>query len=397
MVQRLSRRRLLAGAVSLSTAYRPALGVNAATLTPSAAASEVSRPYGGPSTPENNGLTIDRNGDVECSTALNKWLQNLVANGDHGELGSGTFKTGTALVIGGGKSIRLSGNGSQSTVISRIDDSFPGLHINLTGNPVAQSGWVEGIGVTGPTPHPLSGKAGFLMDNTRQFVLRDTDVHNTDIAYDWINNCTNFAGYNCHVSRFNSCNVGYYLRNGDASGSDFSFVNCILAPRLHAMTIAGDGGGYHFYHGEITTGSVSAVDDRGTVMLGWDYLTGKQRDGLGNVYFQGFDFEGWKGCYAIRSFGEVQSEFEMCSFTATVASPEEQALGILKATDMKNSIIAFQQCNANGAYRDNHLATISGGYRLGSDNLRQSNWYIPPSGCIANGVHVQNPLLDITV
>jgi hypothetical protein len=347
------------------------------------------------STPENNNLVVDRTGATDSTATLNTWLQSLVTNGDNGELGRGLFKTSGALVASGGNSLRLTGNGPQSTVIMTTGSSYPGVHINLTGsfNP---SGWIKGMSVIGPSPNPTGKQAGFLIDSTPLFKLDSLDVQNCDIGYDWNNDCFNAVGYNLNCSRFDSCNVGIHLRTGSATGSDMAFFNCQLYPKLFAICIAGGGGGYRFYGGELSAGNTVSVDANGVIQIGWDYINGVPFTGVDTTLFSGLSFEGWQGCHAIRVYGETQAKFDSLSFNASQASPGLQALDILKATGMLNSILVFDSCVVDGVYSNAQLGTISGSYAAGSTNIRQTNWYVPSSGYTVGGVGKGNPLTDIT-
>ena len=60
------------------------------------------RLMGLPSTPENNGIAVDRNGGRDSTAALNAYLQQLVVHSDLGYLGPGLFKTSGELVATGG-------------------------------------------------------------------------------------------------------------------------------------------------------------------------------------------------------------------------------------------------------------------------------------------------------
>lgn len=345
------------------------------------------------STPENNGLSVDRSGVYDCTTALNVWLQALVRNGDVGELGAGSFRTSSTLVAAGGKSLRLSGNGAQSSMIMPTGNTYPAFEVNLTGNQFVPSGILSGIGIIGPSPRPVNGQAGILLNQTSLFKLEDIDVQNEDIGFDFINDCYDSSGWNLSVSRFGTCNVGINIRAGAQSGSDLKFFNTNLSPWLHAVSIAGLGGGYSFFGGQWGANNSISSDANGIAMLCWDYVSQEVVGSVVNLLVEGVGLEGWQGCHAIRSYDEVQARFSSMSFNASQSTPGLQALDIFKGTAMKNSIVAFESCNATGVFSNAQLGSVEGQW---ASPLRQSNWYVPPSGYTANGVGKGNPLTDIT-
>lgn len=359
------------------------------------ASPSVLRSSGEASTPENNGLTVDRTGTNDSTSALNTWLGRLVANGDWGELGAGTFKTSAALVTGSGNSLRLGGNGTQSTIIAPTGSTYPAIHVNL-GNNLQPSGWIKGIGVVGPSPNPTGQQAGFLIDNTPLFVLDTLDVHNCDIGYDAINNCFNLVGYNLNTSRFQSCNVGISLRAGSQSGSDIKFYNTILTAAIFAVCIAGGGGGYAFYGGQWSAVAASPDDANGVIQIGWNYFNNTSLTGVDNTLFSGISLEGYRGCHGIRAYGETQAKFDTMSFNGSASSGVE-AIDIFKGTALNNSIITFDSCNVVGTFTAAKLGSIAGNFGGNPTPLRQTNWYVPPSSYTANGVGGANPLTDITM
>lgn len=396
----MSRRKIISGGaalLSMAAIDRAMAGGPLASVPTSDAyaAPNFRRLAGAASTPENNGLTVDRNGSVDSTTALNTWIQNLVTNGDRGEAGPAVFKTSGPLVASGGPSLRLSGNGPLATVIKPTASTFPGIHVNLT-NGMDPTGWINGIGVSGPSANPVTGQAGFLIDGTKLFQLSNCDVHNEDIAFDWINNCFNSGGYNLSASRFFSCNVALYIRDGDQSGSDMNFYNCNFSPKIFAYCIKGGGGGYGFFGGQCGNGNPTSVDANGVIQIGWDYINGVEADGVGSVLFSRIGLEGWHGCHGVRVYGETNAKFDTCAFNATVATAGQQALDVFKGTDLKNSLITFADCNVGGIYSNAKLGTAAGQFPGNTAPLRQTNWYVPSAGGTANGVTFGNsPTFDI--
>jgi hypothetical protein len=355
------------------------------------------RLYGLPSTPENNGLAIDRSGGVDATTNLNTWLQSLVTNGDYGELGSGTFKTSATLNIAGGSSIRLEGNGPQSTVIKPTGNTYPTVELNLTVGSLNKSGWIKGIGVVGPSANPGTRQAGFLWNATTLAEGWDLDVINMDMAYDWINNCYNFNGYGLSCSRFGSCNVGINLRAGAQSGSDFNFYGSYLFPAWSAVCIAGNGGGYGFFGGQFgLTGTGSSTI--GVITIGYDWVSNAQIAGMVNAEFNRIGIEGFNSAWAITGWGENQAKFRGMSFNNPTVGAGA-SVGILNGaagTAMNNAQYIFDGCAAVGAFSGAHLGVTASTFL--SQPVRQTNWYVPPAGLTANSVAVgpgPNGVFDI--
>jgi hypothetical protein len=398
MYNRMTRRSLIYGLGISTLVQRTALGgrkkyvLGGASANGLVASPSLKRLSSTASTPENDGFIVDRTGTEDATSVLNSWIRRLVANGDKGEMGHGMFRTSGPLIATGGASLRLSGNGPLATQIRTAGSDYPAVHIKLTTG-IEPSGWIEGIGVAGPNPNPTTGNAGFLVDATTLFELRNLDVHNCDIAYDWVNNCFNGSGYNLSASRFFSCNVGIYLRRGFQSGSDMNFYNSNITALLHSYCIEGGGGGFAFFGGQCGTGNSTSVDTNGVIQLGWDYINQVEHDGLVSVLFSRVGLEGWHGCHGIRAYGENNVKFDSCSFNASAATAGQIALDIFKGTNLKNSVISFESCNVTGHYKNHKLASAEGQFAM---PLRQTNWYVAPNGYTANGVRGGNPLADIT-
>lgn len=332
------------------------------------------RMLGLPSTPENSGQIIDRTGTTDATTALNAWFTSLVANGDEGYLGPGSFKTSAELVItgGSGKGIRLRGAGPQNTVIKPTANTFNGLRVNLT-DALVPKGSISDLSIASAASLPAAGspnnKAAFMCDATTLMKLDNLSASGFDVGYDFINNCYNTHGYSLHVPRFATCNVGINLREGSQSGSDMHFHSSYLFPALHAVCIKGNGGGFHFFGGQMsTTSTATGNTNRGVLQLGWDYVNQVNGGSLSACSFSGIGIEGFLKNWTVNSVQPLLGcEFLGFNLLAN-DNTANKALGIWQATNLGNSSVKWDNCSVGQSFFANaavaSLAGNSDGFAL---------------------------------
>ena len=331
---------------------------------------------GGLRLPEHNGVAVDNTGQWDVTDALNAWLAAGVANGDPMFLPAGVYRTGGELVASGrdGDTIHFFGAGAQRSVIAPASNGRNGLRVAIPG--IRAKGRVQGIGVRCAQPLPTwpNGAAAFMIDGTPLLVLSDLDAVGFDVGFDFINNCYNCSGYNLATPRFDSANCGLNLREGVQSGSDLHFYNTSFGGRRHAVSIAGLGGGYHFFGGQwgANAAGITLGDGHGVIQLGYDYATQTKLGGLGSLLFSGLGIEGPKDCWMIRSFDEVVATFNQFSFLASAGT--DRCLGILKMTDAKNSVLTFQGCNVGtGHFARERVVEVEGDWD--SFLLSEGGWH----------------------
>lgn len=272
------------------------------------------------------------NGVADDTARLQAAINAAIAGGYELDLGAGTFKT-TAELWWNDPNPRIFGRGMADTIIAPSATSYHALRVG-TGTQVNEGGYLRDFGVRGPIVTPSkTSKAGVCCDAVLFCSLSRIAVDQHDIGFDFINNCYGSTGYNLR-SGYGTCNVALNLRNGFQSGSDLSFYNSWLSGEVAGVHISGDGGGFHFYGGQISAGQQSSSAMVGAAVVGKDYESGTT--GRSSVTFDGIDFEGYHKCAAIRTFSEVTVRVNGCAFLGT-ATTTERATGIVEITNALNS------------------------------------------------------------
>lgn len=415
-------------------------------------APNIRRLGGAPSTPENNGLVVDRNNNAGAATqttaSLTSWGRSAIANGDIGELNGGLFATNDIVDWSGSNSdgsINIAGAGPQKTVILPSSNSIAaGLRINIPGN-TSSKGKISNIGVRGPSrPASLAidgvgnvstnGKTAILLDATTCLTLDRMEADGFDIGMDLKNNCFNCATYDFSVPRTYNTNVGINIRTGTQSGSDLKFYNSVLSAYVSPVCAAGSGGGYFFYGGQFGaflfnnatviygtgapssgTGSNgnyyidltadvvygpkaagawpgSSYQVPGLLEAGWDYVSQTQIDDLVTLFVEGVSFEGIHASHAIRTHGGVFCQFHNCGFNPGNGFPDS----ILRMKSPSYSQLSFAHCFTQGAWGNPVLAQIDTGGSLASLG-NEIDWGLG-SPLTANGVNQNsgNPFFTLS-
>lgn len=343
-----------------------------------------------PRTPESSGITIDRTGTVDATSALNAFFQSMITHGDEGYLGAGIFKTsgelaivGTSTTFGG-----LRGAGS-ATIIKPAAGNYHGLRINIDGA-LNRKSPVSGITIIGQASSlPTNGKAGFILDATTLMPVYDVEVSGFDIGFDLINNCYNSSFYNPSVPRFDGCNCGLNLRSGLQSGSDISIYNSMLFGHNMAVNIEGGGGGFHFFGGEWSARNVSPTisDDLGVLTMGKVYVadgSGSVTNGPYQVQLNGISMEGWQDIWAIRTWREFELTLSGCTFQATAAT--HVARGFIKMNDPQNFRLRAMGCRlGQGTYLVDPTSMVqsAGSAFSAAGTIDEDTW--SSETCVCNG------------
>jgi len=284
----------------------------------------------------------------------------------------GNYKINSTLSFSG-LSLICQGAGSNVSRIFQTTAGIPGVRLNITGDGVATPcGYFSDIGVIGPVANPTDFQARILFDACRGFNTLRTDVGNFDIGYDFKNNCFNSSLYSPSCHRFNSCNIGIYLRGFDTqfnAGNDISIYDAILSNKLGCVVIGPNSGGYHFFGGQLgTSGLATNRDDLGAIMLGVTYDAVLQT-GVGllttggcTADFSGLSIEGVNRMWFIQSYDEDTCGFYNMGFTPSQTGANA-ALGILKMQNAKNSQFDFGGCLSiqAGGILQTAIASFAGG------------------------------------
>jgi hypothetical protein len=176
-----------------------------------------------------------------------------------------------------------------------------------------------------------------------------------------IDNCYGTVYYNC---RAQLGAIGLNLRAGVSSGSDMNFYNFWLTGNTAGIQISPDGGGWHFFGGQISGGQFRSADDddSGAVIIGKDLITSATGTSS-NIIFDGIDFEGIRHMHAFRSFGQVSMTVRNSSFLMTDTSGAgltAAPLAIWKATGAQQSRILFENNGIKGVWKSAKAIDVAG-------------------------------------
>lgn len=287
---------------------------------------------------------------------------------------AGNYKISAGLVANsdkfstsGDRNIMIYGAGGTSTrIIPTSSTTFDVLTIQnassgVVGSGIAPSGYIRDIFIEGPTSNPTGYKRGLLLKGMRQFEVHNVTVKKMPIGFDMIDNCYGTVYYNC---RTQLVSVGMNLRHGSISGSDMNFYNCWFAGNIAAVHISPDGGGWHFFGGQLGGGNARTVDDddAGAIIIGKDYEAGNIGT-VGNIIFDGIDFEGIRYMHTFRSFGPTTMTVRNSSFLQTDTSTAGKAaatISVLKATGSGQSKFIFTNNGMKGFWKGAKAIDIVG-------------------------------------
>ncbi|MNU34919.1 Pectate lyase superfamily protein [compost metagenome] len=266
----------------------------------------------------------------------------------------------------GDRNIMVYGAGGNATKLAPVDYTFNAVTIQNgtsgAGSGIAPSGYIKDIYIEGPTNNATTNNAiGLLLRGMRQFEVTNVTVKKMPIGFDMIDNCYGTVYTNC---RTQLGGVGLNLRHGSISGSDMNFYNCWFAGNTAAVHISPDGGGWHFFGGQLAGGPARTVDDdlSGAIIIGKDLITGAVGT-VGNLIFDGIDFEGTRFMHNFRSFGQVTMTVRNCSFLQTDSSANgllAAPLAIWKATGASQSKVIFENNGVKGYWKSVKAIDVAG-------------------------------------
>ncbi|MNJ90405.1 Pectate lyase superfamily protein [compost metagenome] len=306
--------------------------------------------------------------DTKLQAALDKAcelrLPLYIPAGDY-KLTFGLVADSSKSSFTGDRNIMIYGAGGTATRLMPTATTFNALTIQNSsagsGSGIAPSGFIKDIYIEGPTSHPTGTNIGLLLRGMRQFEVHNVTVKKMPIGFDMIDNCYGCAYYNCKAQLVS---VGLNLRAGSVSGSDMNFYNFWIRANIAAVHISPDGGGWHFFGGQLAGGDVRTVDDdnAGAIIIGKDYISSATGTSS-NIIFDGIDFEGTKYMHNFRSHGQITMTVRNCSFLQTDSSGGgllAASLAIWKATGAQQSKVVFENNGVKGYWKSAKAIDVAG-------------------------------------
>ncbi|MDP4096256.1 hypothetical protein OIN60_05660 [Paenibacillus sp. P96] len=256
--------------------------------------------------------------------------------------------------------------GRGATVIRTTDPAVTALRLGpgLVGTPLLDpAGYISNLSIQGPSARPTTNSAGLVLNGVRGLDIHNVKSTNFTFGFDLQNNCFRTTFHKVQTE-FGSTQVGLLLRGQDAglwgSGSDLVFINCWLYGERAGVWIHRDGGGYHFYGGQLGMGYnlIADNDAWGCMVIGMDYFDNSKIGVVGNIDVIGIDFEGYHHGWGIRGYGRAIFKSSNCSFLGTSAT--HMAMGIIKVSPAENGQWGFESYNIDGQFSQTQLAQFSG-------------------------------------
>lgn len=323
---------------------------------------------GGGNPPANPNLALDAkfdfgavgDGVADDTAKLQAAIDEHILRGVELKIPAGTYRT-TATLTAVGNNVMISGAGGNRTKIKPDAYTYDAMVIGpgVSGSGQYPSGYIMDIDFQGATSWITGTTAALKLDGMRQFDVIRVNTERMPIGFDLINNCYGSGFYNC---RSNLGGIMFNLRTGPQSGSDLTFDNCWGRGKDGSIWVAPDGGGYHFKNGQYTGGNNQGADNDniGVVVLGKDYITGTTGS-VGNVNFDGIDFEGSMYIHQFRCYGQFILELSNNSFLSTaLTTTAEKPLGIIKATNALQSRITMINNTVAGNWKAVKAIDIAG-------------------------------------
>jgi hypothetical protein len=306
---------------------------------------------------------------------LQNAVNTAIAQGRELIIPGGIWNTSAGLVANS-NSLRMRGNTanygagpSGGTMITATGNGYNTFSVG-TGSITAQnpSGYIRDMTFQGNGKPALGSPTGvscLQINALVQFDIENVGVQNCDIGLDDVNNSFGAAWHNIRGCFGGSCNAGIYIREGEQSGSDLSFYDMWVGGQFCGVCIAGGGGGYHFYSGQINAGEglSSPNDGAGAFVLNYDYLTGStgssSYEDVHNVSFEGTTY-----AWAYRSYGASYLTSDDVSINPT-AYNTGPAIGVFKGTGLSTSRLYFNHTNLSGYFSSPVLMSLAGSTQAG--------------------------------
>jgi len=304
------------------------------------------------------------NGVANDTTALQEAINASISSGKPLFLPPGKYKITSGLVANS-RDFCMFGAGSRVSVIAPTASSYDALTIGPgeEGSGNSPSGYARDFGIQGgnaewylPGTEPVTGKAAFKLDGMREFEVTNVNIEadsDFDIGFDLYNNSHGNTFHNCRTG-FNSCRVGLNIRDGGGSGtgSDCTFFNSWFFGEVAAVHIGPNGGGYHFYGGQFTSSWQAEEDDdeRGSLILGKEYLEPESVGRAATCTFDGIDFEGQNYCWIVRAFEEISISMKDCQFNGS--GENGPTIGVFKSSYFVNGRLNLIDNRVFGEYSE---------------------------------------------
>lgn len=303
------------------------------------------------------------NGVANDTTALQEAIDASIETGKPLYLPPGRYRT-TAGLKAEARDFAMFGAGSRLSMIVPDASSYDALTIGPgeEGSGNSPSGYARDFGFEGGSTNvsaqgvsPTTGKAAFKLDGMREFEVTNVNVEadsSFDIGFDLMNNSHGNTFHNCRTG-FNGCRVGLNIRDGGAlgTGSDCTFFNSWFFGEVAAVHIGPNGGGYHFYGGQFTSSwnSPKTEDERGSLILGREYLEPENTGRAATCTFDGIDFEAQQRCWIVRAYEEISISLKDCQFNG---SGKNDTIGVFKSSFFVNGRVHLIDNRITGNYSE---------------------------------------------
>lgn len=317
---------------------------------------------------------VDPSGETDSTVGLQKAIDKAILEKKPLYLPPGEFLISAGLKAEAAD-FAIFGAGSGVSVILTESSSFDCLTIGpgAEGSGDGPSGYARDISFDGGSSErgktgtgSTTGKAALKLNGMREFEVTNVAVRpdsEFDIAFELVNDSRGCTFHNC-TAGLNGCRVGLNAQEG--SGSDVTFFNCWLFGEVAAAHLGANVSGYHFFGGQMTASwgskeeEVAEEDQRGSVILGRNYLSPGTTGPVTSCTFDGIDFEFQKSCWIFRAFAEVAISMKDCQFNGSES--EWFSLGIFKSSAFKNGRLTMLDNRIMGQFRRplEDLLTIEG-------------------------------------
>lgn len=302
---------------------------------------------------------VDPSGATDSYIGLQAAVNQAIAANAELYLPKGTYKT-SATIVAPSNTFKMRCAGAVITTISASAGGYDTFVVGPSSFNASPNGYIQDCTFSGLTRAAASsGNTALKIKSMIQMQLIDVALDNDDICLDYIGNSFGTQINNLRAGINGNCNVGINLRNGGQSGSDLTFINPWVMGNVAAVHIAGSGGGYHFWGGQLGGGVNNGGDNdnNGTIIMGKDYLTGST-SGESSIDIVGTSFEPTNNVWAFRTYNQVKISIYGAYFNP--ASTTHKAIGFYKGTGMAKSRIFLSNSTISGNWSGANLLSFAG-------------------------------------
>ena len=304
----------------------------------------------------------DPTGKTDSYTALQNAINTAISTSSELDIPTGTYMVSKGLVATS-NAFRMRCAGANVTSIAASAAGYNTLVVGTgtTGLSIGPNGYISDCKFSGAgKPSVSDGHSALQLNGAVQYDVRNVTVDYADIGIDLINNNFGSQFTNVRGGFAGDLNVGINLRTGSQSGSDLVFNNPWITGQIAGVYIAGGGGGYHFFGGQIGAGSgtFAAVDTSGAIVMGKDYLSGAT--GESSADFHGTSFESTNFAWVFRTFNQIN--LSLTGISANPASSSSPAIGFFKGDSMNNSHVTLTATTLSGNWSNAAMVVGNGAW-----------------------------------